>query len=96
MVLDSITYTDREQSKKKSQTQYGISWNPEYHATNNCTNSHMSLSQKPLPVDDKCEPKKKKKEGYRWELNSTICTQFTRKWRDILMDFFYWTWIRRD
>lgn len=61
MVLDSITYTDREQSKKKSQTQYGISWNPEYHATNNCTNSHMSLSHQPLPVDEKRNANQKRK-----------------------------------
>lgn len=59
MVFDSITYTDREQSKKKNQTQYGISWNPEYDATNNCSNSDMSLSHQSVPVDEKCETKRK-------------------------------------
>ena len=31
------------------------------------------------------------KEGYHyhWEWNSTLCTQFNRKWRDILMFFFF-------
>ena len=31
-------------SNRKSQAQYGIPWNPESDANNNCTNPHMSLS----------------------------------------------------
>ena len=40
---------DQEQSKKPGQ--YGISWNPEYDATNNCTNPHMSLSHQSVLVE---------------------------------------------
>ena len=31
-------------SNRKSQARYGIPWNPESDANNNCTNPHMSLS----------------------------------------------------
>lgn len=57
----SIILHTRIVSSRTSQTQYGISWNPEYHATNNCTNSHMSLSHQPLPVDEKRNANQKRK-----------------------------------
>lgn len=44
-----LHYMAGEQSK--SQTQYGISWNPEYDATNNCTNPQMPLSHQSLLVE---------------------------------------------
>jgi hypothetical protein len=51
--------------EKKSQTRYGIPWNPEYDATNNCTNPHMSFSHSSVLVEEmemkKCETKKLKK-----------------------------------
>lgn len=60
---------DQKQSKKSDQ--YGISWNPEYGPTNNCTNLHMSLPHESVLVEvieitvfvrweKKCETKKKK------------------------------------
>lgn len=39
--FDFITRIGRNQ---KSQTQYGISWNPEYNVLYDCTNPYMSLS----------------------------------------------------
>ena len=40
---------DQKQSKKSDQ--YGISWNPEYGPTNNCTNLHMSLPHESVLVE---------------------------------------------
>jgi hypothetical protein len=40
---------DQEQSKKPDQ--YGLSLNPEYGATNNCTNLHMSLPHQSVLVE---------------------------------------------
>lgn len=50
ILLYSISYIDRDQSKKPD-PEYGISWNPLYDATNNCTNSHMSLSHQSVLVE---------------------------------------------
>lgn len=64
MVLGSIPSTDGEQSKKtRPTTVTSSSWNPEYDATNtnNCSNSHMSLSHQSVLVDEKSKQKKKKK-----------------------------------
>lgn len=63
MVLDSITYPSGV-VEKRNQTQHGISWNPEYDATNtcNCSNSHMPLSHQLIPIGEKCETKRKKKD----------------------------------
>ncbi len=47
MVLYSIT---RIRSNRKSQTQTQHGWIPEYNATNNCTNAHMSLSHQSVLV----------------------------------------------
>lgn len=44
----------------------------------------------PFDTDSREMRNKNEKEGYHshWEWNSTLCTQFNRKWRDILMFFF--------
>jgi hypothetical protein len=63
---------DRSEGKKADK--YDISWNPEYGATNNCNNPHMSLPHQSVPLeveviqipvfylfDNKCEITKERK-----------------------------------
>ena len=83
-------------NNRKKPDQYGISLNPEYGETPDCTNLHMFLLHQSVLViviwipwlslsDEKCETK----EGSScWELDPTLCLFFSfyRKWRDELID----------
>ena len=96
--FDFIT---RVGSNRKSQTQYGISWNPEYDATNNLTNPHMSLSIGTSWRNENSLVFVRNEKRFikirRWDeiLLFVICPPFTENGFCIfLLD--YWIWIRRD
>jgi hypothetical protein len=77
----------RTRSNRKKPDLYGISLNPEYGDTPDCTNLHLSLSHQSALViviwipwldlsDEKCETK----EGSScWELDPTLCPPSSQK-----------------
>lgn len=90
----TLTYCLRRESSKKKPDPLRP-WNPEYDATNNCTNPHMSFSHSSVLVAEMeipifvwwGETKKLSKRIPEW--NYAICT-FTRK-MERLIDLVFWS-----
>jgi len=46
-----LYYITQIGNNRKRRTPYGISWNPEYASTNNCTNLHMPFAFQSVLVE---------------------------------------------